>query len=178
MEKVPLSRKITHPHKRLQHLAGRYLLQWLFPDFPIHLVQIADTRKPFLESESHHFSISHCSDYAAVIVSTVKRVGIDIELHSERILSVQHKFLNETETVMEHEVGSIYPTLVWSVKEAMYKWYSLGEIDFQEHLQVQKVTSKTPFMGYVNAFIKKNEPVRMQLPFVIWDRLVLTWVWM
>lgn len=79
---------------------------------------------------------------------------------------------------MNHETGSIYPTLVWSVKEAMYKWYSLGEIDFQQHLQVQKITSKTSSMGHVDAFIQKNEPVRMQLPFVIWDNLVLTWVWM
>jgi len=34
LAKVPLQRNITHPHKRLQHLAGRYLLQYLFPDFP------------------------------------------------------------------------------------------------------------------------------------------------
>ena len=39
LEKVPLSREITHPHKRLQHLAGRYLLQSLFPDFPYELIQ-------------------------------------------------------------------------------------------------------------------------------------------
>jgi hypothetical protein len=30
-ETVPLKRDITHPHKRLQHLAGRYLLRFLFP---------------------------------------------------------------------------------------------------------------------------------------------------
>ena len=45
---VPLQREITHPHKRLQHLAGRYLLKYLFPDFPTELIRIADTRKPFL----------------------------------------------------------------------------------------------------------------------------------
>src|SRR5688572_33506351 len=57
LDHVPLQREITHPHKRLQHLAGRYLLQFLFPDFPIRLIQIADTRKPFLEDEAYHFSI-------------------------------------------------------------------------------------------------------------------------
>ena len=31
---VPQHRSVTHPHKRLQHLAGRFLLQYLFPDFP------------------------------------------------------------------------------------------------------------------------------------------------
>src|SRR5438128_7090094 len=77
---VPLQRDITHPHKRLQHLAGRYLLQYLFPDFPINLIKIADTRKPYLEDEAYHFSISHCSNYAAAIVSKTARVGVDIEI--------------------------------------------------------------------------------------------------
>ncbi|HEV8081101.1 MAG TPA: 4-phosphopantetheinyl transferase, partial [Chitinophagaceae bacterium] len=66
LQKVPLQREITHPHKQLQHLAGRYLLQHLYPDFPYHLIEIADTRKPFLPDEEYHFSISHCGDYAAV----------------------------------------------------------------------------------------------------------------
>ena len=46
-ENVPLHRDVTHPHKRLQHLAGRFLLQFLFPDFPYELIQIADTRNHF-----------------------------------------------------------------------------------------------------------------------------------
>lgn len=70
LEKVPLSRNITHPVKRCQHLAGRYLLQYLFPDFPVWLIQIADTRKPYLTDDPFHFSISHCGAYAAAIVST------------------------------------------------------------------------------------------------------------
>jgi phosphopantetheinyl transferase len=177
LEKVPLSRKITHPHKRLQHLAGRYLLQHLFPEFPIHLVQIADTRKPFLSNESHHFSISHCGDYAAVIVSTDNRVGIDIELHSDRIFSLQHKFLSEKETALGNDIGAVFPTLIWSAKEAMYKWYSLGEIDFQAHLQILSVSCKTNALGKIDALVCKEELVYLHLPFVIWNDLVLTWVY-
>ena len=52
---VPLQKEITHWHKRLQHLAGRYLLQYLFPGFPYHLILIADTRKPYLPGEEFHF---------------------------------------------------------------------------------------------------------------------------
>src|SRR5258706_6795424 len=94
---VPQHRNVTHPHKRLQHLAGRFLLQFLFPDFPYELVQIADTRKPFLPGEQYHFSISHCGDYAAAIVSKDSRVGIDIELPGERIERIKNKFLDEKE---------------------------------------------------------------------------------
>jgi 4'-phosphopantetheinyl transferase EntD len=178
IEKVPLSRSITHPHKRLQHLAGRYLLQYLFPDFPIHLIQIADTRKPYLADESHHFSISHCGKYAAVIVSTSRRVGIDIELHTERINLVRHKFLSKEESELDNPCGELFPTLIWSVKEAMFKWYSLGEMDFRRHFAILAITASSSGIGRVDAVLRKGEPVKMQLPFVYWDDLVLTWVWM
>ncbi len=97
LQHVPLQREITHPHKRLQHLAGRYLLQYLFPDFPISLIKIADTRKPFLENEGYHFSISHCGSYAAALVSKTKRVGVDIEVPTHKVEKIKHKFLQDAE---------------------------------------------------------------------------------
>ena len=80
LAKVPLKKDVSHPHKRLQHLAGRYLLPELFPDFPLEEIVIADTKKPFLENEKYHFSISHCGNFAAAIVSSRDRVGVDIEM--------------------------------------------------------------------------------------------------
>ncbi len=79
LKRVPLKRDVSHPLKRLQHLAGRYLLTELFPDFPLDEILIADTRKPYLADEQYHFSISHCGTFAAAIVSTRHRVGIDVE---------------------------------------------------------------------------------------------------
>ena len=97
LAKVPLQREITHPHKQLQHLAGRYLLPELFTDFPLEEIVIADTKKPFLENEKYHFSISHCGDFAAAIVSNTKRVGVDIEKVNEKIGNIFPKFLSEKE---------------------------------------------------------------------------------
>lgn len=139
---VPLQRTITHPHKRLQHLAGRYLLKYLFPDFPYEEILIADTRKPYLLNEQYHFSISHCSNYAAAIVSPDHRVGIDIEKPSEKVTRIMHKFMHENDHIFMS--GSyLYNrsplqllTVMWSAKEALFKWYSLGEVDFKEHLQL------------------------------------------
>lgn len=104
LQKVPLQRHITHPHKRLQHLAGRYLLTELVPDFPLDLIQIADTRKPFLANEAWHFSLSHCGDYAAAIISPTQRVGVDVELVSEKVARVQGKFLGQEEVLMLHSL--------------------------------------------------------------------------
>jgi phosphopantetheinyl transferase len=121
---VPHHRDVTHPHKRLQHLAGRFLLQYLFPDFPYNLIQIADTRKPFLPNEQYHFSISHCGDYAAAIVSRKHRVGIDVEIPTAKILNIASKFLSEKEkqefAISMKTVNFQLVTKLWSAKEAVF----------------------------------------------------------
>ena len=130
---------VTHPHKRLQHLAGRFLLQFLFPDFPYELIQIADTHKPFLQGEQYHFSISHCGDYAAAIVSKDSRVGVDIEIPVEKIIRIRDKFLH-TKEITHYPVPDMqYLTLFWSAKEAVFKWYGDGKVDFREHIHLQQV---------------------------------------
>ncbi|MES2776797.1 MAG: 4'-phosphopantetheinyl transferase superfamily protein [Bacteroidota bacterium] len=180
LEKVPISRQITHPHKRLQHLAGRYLLQHLFPQFPIHLIQIADTRKPYLPNETHHFSISHCGDYAAAIVSTTHRVGIDIEIPVERITRIRHKFLSDDETrLLLHDQPDIEQvkrlTLAWSTKESIFKWYSLGEMDFKNHMHLQEILGDGD-NGVMNALLTKTENVELKAVYRFFEGLVLSWL--
>ena len=173
---VPQHRDVTHPHKRLQHLAGRFLLQFLFPDFPYKLIQIADTRKPFLADEQYHFSISHCGDYAAAIVSKDKRVGIDIEVPVEKIFRISDKFLSEEEkTQWSGELithNSQLITLLWSAKEAVFKWYGDGGVGFGEHIQLQKQNEEAQT---INCFFSKNLHKSLLIHYRLFDHLVLTW---
>jgi 4'-phosphopantetheinyl transferase EntD len=140
LAKVPLKQQVTHPYKRLQHLAGRYLLPLLYPDFPLEEIVIADTRKPFLHDEKYHFSISHCGNFAAAIASSVNRVGVDIELVSPRLKMISPKFLSEKESVYlrqwEHlaKLHLELVTIIWSAKEAVFKWYGHGGLDFRTHM--------------------------------------------
>ncbi|GAB4091670.1 4'-phosphopantetheinyl transferase family protein [Flaviaesturariibacter terrae] len=138
---VPLQRDITHPHKRLQHRAGRYLLRHLYPDFPLELILVADTRRPFLENEAYHFSVSHCGHYAAAIVSRNRRVGIDIEIPLEKVQRIRSKFIGPLEEITLAPLGEDMPpvlcaTLVWSAKEAAFKWYGKGKVDFRQDMSV------------------------------------------
>lgn len=143
---VPLQRSITHPHKRLQHLAGRFLLKELYPEFPYELIKIADTRKPFLENEAYHFSISHCGDYAAVMVSTHNRVGVDVERISIKVDKVKHKFLSAGEQDLVNNIQAAstnepytFLTMAWSIKEALFKWYGSGELDFIDDMHIKEM---------------------------------------
>ncbi|HEX5655370.1 MAG TPA: 4'-phosphopantetheinyl transferase superfamily protein [Chitinophagaceae bacterium] len=170
---VPQHRDVTHPHKRLQHLAGRFLLQFLFPDFPFELIQIADTRKPFLPEEQYHFSISHCGNYAAAIVSQKRRVGIDVELVRPLVAQLIPKFLSAAERhMLFHSTQLEQSTLMWSAKEAVFKWYGDGAVDFRQHIQLQRIHEGSETIDCF--FAKTGE--ELMVHYRVFDRLVLAWV--
>ncbi len=176
---VTLQNNITHPYKRLQHLAGRYLLPYLFPDFPSSSIAIADTRKPYLPDEQYHFSISHCGNYAAAIVSSEERVGVDLELYTERVQRIKHKFLHPSElefvnNIVEEKHTQLL-TLLWSAKEAMFKWWGNGEVDFSEVLRIH------PFLmqqeGIIHARFEKGKTnIPLELNYRMMEKMCLVWV--
>ena len=179
---VPQHRDVTHPHKRLQHLAGRFLLQYLFPDFPYELIQIADTRKPFLPDAQYHFSISHCGDYAAAIVSKESRVGIDVEIPVEKIEKIIYKFLSAKELDRFNLVpgtGKVTGddnfnevTTLWSAKEAVFKWYGDGGVDFRKQIQLLNRNDENKT---IDCFFSKSES-ELVVNYKQFDGLVLAWV--
>lgn len=176
---VPLQRSIVHPHKRLQHLAGRYLLPFLYPDFPHGQIEIADTRRPYLPDEQYHFSISHCSDYAAAIVSSNSRVGIDIEVITPRVDYIKHKFLHADELVFvhSHDEAQQIPllTLLWSAKEALFKWWGEGDVDFSEMLRTEPFAFSDA--GVIPSTVVKNgEHIPLDVYYEMRDTLTLAWV--
>ncbi|HTH30078.1 MAG TPA: 4'-phosphopantetheinyl transferase superfamily protein [Lacibacter sp.] len=180
LEKVPLKRDVSHPHKRLQHLAGRYLLPTLFEDFPLEEILIADTRKPFLPNEKYHFSISHCGNYAAAIVSSKQRVGVDIEQPNDKILRIAHKFLTQQEYMFLDEQMSAaqllqLATLLWSTKESMFKWFGDGGVDFREHMHIQNIEGNDEEGRLVCSF-QKNEPLPLTVQYRFMKELVMSWV--
>jgi phosphopantetheinyl transferase len=174
LSQVPLQKEITHWRKRLQHLAGRYLLKELYPDFPLALIKIADTRKPFLEDEAYHFSISHCGDYAAVIVSKEYRVGVDVELVNDKIEKIIHKFLSRQEKTLLHPNDiNTTATLLWSVKESVYKWKGSGGVDFIKHINIQSIEEKQG-EGVVHCLFNKEIP--LQVHYLHFNNNFLTWL--
>ena len=177
LAQVPLQREISHWHKRLQHLAGRLLLKEMYPGFPVALIQIADTKKPFLENEPYHFSISHCGDYAAVIVSKVYRVGVDVELVNEKIERLQPKFMSKAEMQLLQQQCSFNSnqclTLCWSVKESVYKWWGKGSVDFKRGMVITGIAGNET-EGTIHCMFKNN--TELQVHYLFFNNNFLTWV--
>ncbi len=182
LEKVSWQNNISHPHKRLQHLAGRYLLQLLHPDFPLHLISISDSKKPLLTGEEFHFSISHCDDYAAAIVSEDKTVGIDVELITPKIELIKNKFLAEEEINLlstgNYQLSIInyqLLTLFWSAKEAIYKWYGKGGIDFKKNMVIDQLFFEND-VEFIDAHFIKDERIDLKIEIRFFGELCLAWV--
>ena len=184
LEKAPLTTQVTHPYKRLQHLAGRYLLSYLFPDFPVEEIRIADTRKPFLHDEKYHFSISHCGNFATAIVSSTNRVGVDLELVTPRIRNISSKFLSEAEKNYLQDwlhLPALHLemiTTIWCSKEALFKWYGLGNVDFRRHLRLNGMIAFHPGGWLQIPFLfEKGAAVPLNVMARSFDGLILAFVY-
>jgi phosphopantetheinyl transferase len=181
LQKVPLHNNVSHPYKKLQHLAGRYLLPILFEDFPLEEIIIADTKKPFLDNEKYHFSISHSGNFVAAIASKKNKVGVDVELVTSRIKNISDKFLSDSEKKyinnweempqLQLELTTVY----WSAKEAIFKWYGKGEIDFREHIEILSVTHDRN-TGVLDCMFKKDENISLVIHYHLFATFVAAWV--
>lgn len=173
---ITIEPEVHHPHKRLQHFAGRYLLVQLFPELPVNDIRIMDSRKPYIPGNPYYFSISHCGDYAAAIVSRREHVGIDIELVQPKIGRVAHKFLALRESAFisrEHRLR--HQTVCWSAKEAVYKWYGMGGLDFKAHMQLQAFPYQNA--GLITCdFLKGERMACLDLQYILDGDLSLVWV--
>lgn len=183
LQSVPAPMQVHHPKKLLQHLAGRYILSHLFPDFPHSEILIADTRKPYLPEEQYHFSISHCGDFAAAIASRSCRVGIDIEVKQPKLSAIHPKFIGEREwtflKALEPEEGVLdLITMTWSVKEALFKWYGLGKVDFKQDMPLVGVPKRISADQFVFPMrFEKEMQVRIDVQVHRFGSLILSYVY-
>ena len=182
LEKVSIQKEITHLHKRLQHLAARYILQILYPDFPFELVELAESKKPLLSNGELHFSISHCADFAAAIISEDKSVGIDVELVTPKIESIKNKFLSEKELNLIAKKCNEFNTtdyeiltLCWSAKESIFKWDGKGNVDFKKNMVIDDLIFENPH-GKIEAHFQKQMRTDLAIEFKFFENLCLTWV--
>lgn len=170
------SREIYHPHKRLQHLAVRYLLHTLETDFPLCQIEISPSKKPYLPKGPYFFSLAHSGDYAVAIVSKKGNVGIDVEVISTKVQRVAHKFLNPEEDTFLNEKNQIeHLTVCWTAKEAVYKWNGGRGIDFRKNIHLQPFTYASS--GSLTChFIKEGQSTLLQLYYRVERDYCVAWV--
>ncbi len=147
-------KKISNTNRKRQWLSTRVLLNELCGSNQI--IHHTESGVPFIESSKLKISISHTTNYVAVMLSEKFELGIDIEAINPRALKVKHKFLSEEELSAllngKNELEKI--CTAWSAKESLFKLYVKGNLDFREHLKLSPFEFLPP--GKIEASIHCN----------------------
>lgn len=123
-------------NKRYLHwLSSRVMLRQLLETNEFIVFKKDERGKPVVGNFPHEVSIAHSHEMAAVLVSEEVSVGVDIEIIDEKVFRVAHKFLSEKEKNM---IDPAFQTeqlmLGWCAKEALFKLYGKGQVDFINNL--------------------------------------------
>jgi 4'-phosphopantetheinyl transferase len=141
--------------RNLHWLATRVLLRKMLNTDEYIDCQADENGKPILINHPHHISLSHSYDYAAVMISKTKKVGIDIEIVKNKIDRVKHKFLNSKELAfIGHENAIEHLYACWCAKEALYKLNGKKETSFKDHIHLSAFNYHDA--GEIEAIIEKS----------------------
>lgn len=135
-EKIVLE-DMNNGKRSLHWLSTRVLLRHLVNTDEYIDCKVDENGKPYLANFPYHISFSHSFDYAAVILSKTKPVGIDIEIIKEKIVRVADKFLTKDETSFldaQHKIEHLY--ICWCAKEAVYKLQGKRNVSFKDNIRL------------------------------------------
>lgn len=92
--------------------------------------------KPHLK-DGKHISITHSFMFSGVIISD-HEVGIDIEKQREKIAVIAHKFVGYEQNYLVNTADDYINklTVIWCVKESLYKLFATPGMLFKEHFLV------------------------------------------
>jgi len=120
--------------RKKEFLSVRLLLKSFgFSDYDL---TYDDFGKPILKNGCF-ISITHSVDYSAVAISKFP-IGIDIEKKRDKILKIASKFIGFEANYLINK-NHFYLrnlTIIWVIKEALYKLYSKPGISFKNQLLV------------------------------------------
>jgi len=121
--------------RKRESLSVRALLASL--TYPGARIVYDSKRKPFLLDGSHNISISHSNDYTAILLSSQRRIGIDLEFMCHDISKVSRHILSRGEYITSDSgLSSVHMYIHWCAKEALYKICDKKDIIFNQNLTI------------------------------------------
>ncbi len=143
-------------HRRLEWLAGRWLL---------HLMSGREQRgaclkdehgKPYLSESLFDISISHSREMASVMAAP-RAVGVDIQRIVGKIELIAHKFMRDPEMEsLEPATRLEHLHVYWGAKEALYKAYGRRQLDFKKHIFIEPFDYDVS-LGKCQGYVEKED---------------------
>jgi phosphopantetheinyl transferase len=118
-----------------------YFTRVLLRSFELQLViEYRATGKPIINEG--HISISHSRNNVIIAYSKEYVIGVDIEFYNPKIHRIKHKFLADIEKERFDIENEEVLTLLWSIKEAIYKMEDIQGLLFKEHILVHALSHR------------------------------------
>jgi 4'-phosphopantetheinyl transferase len=153
--------KVKHFTKRLQYLASRLILLQLLGENLFSELRKNENGKLYLiDHPDIHLSVSHSGHYAAVVVSNIS-VGVDIQEYDRRLLFLSRKFVSESEKKLINKNNQLLDYhVIWGSKEAIFKAWGDGGLDFKENIEVFSGKGDLSYGGQCHAILNKGNECR------------------
>lgn len=129
-----------HPKSRLQWIASRFLLHNLLGDKNYSKLLKNSSGTPVSDDGTFHLSISHSESMVAVALSE-QNIGIDIQQYLPKLSKIATKFIlqKDLDLIKKDKDALKIIHQHWGVKEAVFKAYGLGNLDYKENIFLEKV---------------------------------------
>ncbi|QJD97130.1 4'-phosphopantetheinyl transferase superfamily protein [Mucilaginibacter robiniae] len=148
--------QLANGKRNLHWLSTRVLLRTMLNTDSYIDCRIDEHGKPYLVNMPYQISLSHSFDYAAVMISKSRPVGIDIEQIKEKVERIAPKFMKLQELAFMDEQAKIQHLYVcWCAKEAVYKCYGRKEVSFLDNIALKPFNYQTE--GSLKAHLQKDE---------------------
>lgn len=131
-----------------------------------------ETGKPNL-LDGKMISITHSFEFSAIIVSD-QIAGIDLEMQREKIITIADKFMDTEFEFLPKEKNTAFiqkSTVIWGVKEAVFKIENQPGISFKDHISVFPFEMNE---GKTNALLTFSSQIK---EFTIQFEVVENYIW-
>lgn len=114
------------------------------------------TGQPYIDSPVRNISFSHCIPLAGVVVHP-SVAGMDIQSTDPKLIRIKEKYASQQELEDARASGDelTYLTVVWTIKEAIFKVYG-SQLPFAEGIHVPRFN--------LNQSLHKIEVMRLKQP--------------
>lgn len=149
--------RYKHPQTRLHWLASRLLLHEVLG--PEQYQQLGKSSKGKPQARDFELSISHSADLVAIAIGKKEQnIGIDIQDFSPKLEKIAPKFIPPID-LAEIATDPYFKELVhihWGMKEALFKAYGKGKLDFKKHMILDWNQNFNPQGERFKSFIRKE----------------------
>ena len=158
--------------RKKEWLVARILLQSVLGHYPA--IEYLDNGKPYLKQGHRQISISHTFGYVAVSVSD-QPTALDIEICAPRVEKVAKRFIHASEeSYIQNDDKRAYLTTIWSAKEALYKYFNVFGVIFNQQFVVHPF--KMAESGELNCtFIQQSDQQNLKLHYEVNNQYTLVY---